>query len=221
MPKIVTEADRLQKRQAILDAAAAEIARYGYDRANVNTIAERAGIGRGTIYLYFASKDEVLSALLDTIGEMIDDAVRISLETDHSWSLRIQDLSRAFARIAADHHDFFRVHVSALHGVNRDIGQPVARWLRVSVNRLAAMLEQAIQHSEIQPYDPQTLALLLLGMLESLALLPDVLQLPDTHAQERADTLATLVWQGIAPISTQRSSLEHASFSPSYDTPQH
>ena len=71
MPKIVTEADRQQKRLAILDAAAAEIARYGYDRANINTIAEHAGIGRGTIYLYFDSKDDVFSALLDTIGKAI------------------------------------------------------------------------------------------------------------------------------------------------------
>jgi AcrR family transcriptional regulator len=55
MPKIVTEADRQQKRRSILDAAAAEIARYDYDRANINTIAERAAIGRGTIYLYFDS----------------------------------------------------------------------------------------------------------------------------------------------------------------------
>ena len=42
MPKLVTEVERQQKRRAILDAAAGEIARYGYDRANINTIAERA-----------------------------------------------------------------------------------------------------------------------------------------------------------------------------------
>jgi AcrR family transcriptional regulator len=40
---------RQQKRRVILDAAAAEIASYGYDQANINTIAERAGIGRGAI----------------------------------------------------------------------------------------------------------------------------------------------------------------------------
>jgi ribulose-5-phosphate 4-epimerase/fuculose-1-phosphate aldolase len=40
MPKLVTPDDRERKRRAILDAAA-EIARHGYDRANINTIAVR------------------------------------------------------------------------------------------------------------------------------------------------------------------------------------
>src|SRR5215469_12527346 len=85
MPKIVTEADRAQKRQAILDTAAAEIARYGYDRANINTIAEHAGIGRGTIYLYFESKDDVFGALLDTIGKAIDDIIQKCIALDVPW----------------------------------------------------------------------------------------------------------------------------------------
>ncbi len=199
LPKIVTDSDRLQKRQIILDAAAAEIARYGYDRANINIIAERAGIGRGTIYLYFTSKDEVLTALLDTIGAMIDKIIRNCLTSDQAWPQRIQDLARAFAQMAIEHNDFFRVHISALHGVNRDIGQPVAHWLRTSVDRLTDALEQAIHEGEIQSYDPQTLAWMLLGMFESLALLPSVLNLSDSHTKERADTLASLIWQGVAP----------------------
>src|SRR5690349_6540720 len=103
MPKIVTEAERQQKRRVILDAAAAEIARYGYDRANINTIAEHAGIGRGTIYLYFDSKDEILDALLDTIGSLIDDTVRTSLELDVPWSERLRALSESFVALAEEH----------------------------------------------------------------------------------------------------------------------
>lgn len=201
MPKILTEADRQEKRRIILDAAAAEIARLGYERANINSIAEHAGIGRGTIYLYFASKEEVLDALLDAIGAMIDDAVRSCIELDVSWQERLQELARAFAQLAREHHDFFRVHVSALYGVNRAIGQPVARWLRIAVDRLAMALGVAIKRGELAPLDPPTLALLLLGMLESLALLPDVLQFHDASSPVPADTVATLIWSGIAPIS--------------------
>src|SRR5215469_7417757 len=103
MPKLVTEVERQQKRRAILDAAAAEIARFGYDRANINTIAERAGIGRGTIYLYFSSKDDVLDALLDTIGSLIDDTVRSCLESDLSWQDRLRAMSQAFVALAEEH----------------------------------------------------------------------------------------------------------------------
>lgn len=200
MPKIVTEADRQQKRRTILDAAAAEIARYGYDRANINTIAERAGIGRGTIYLYFDSKDEILDALLDTIGSLIDDTVRACMELDVPWQERLRALSQAFVALAGDHRDFFRVHVSALHGVNRDIGAPMARWLSTSVRRLADAFQQAMDQRLILPMPAETLAVLVLSALESLALLPDMLQQTGSGDGDRAETLALLLWRGMMPL---------------------
>jgi AcrR family transcriptional regulator len=199
MPKIVTTAEREQKRRTILDVAAAEIARYGYDRANINTIAERAGIGRGTIYLYFDSKDEILDALLDTIGSLIDDTVRICLELDLPWRERLRALSQSFVALAEEHRDFFRVHVSALHGVNRDIGAPMAQWLATSVRRLADAFHQGMDQGVILPMPAETLAVLVLSALESLALLPDVLQNTTAGYDDRAKMLATLLWRGIMP----------------------
>jgi AcrR family transcriptional regulator len=199
MPKVVTEVERQQKRRAILDAAAAEIARFGYDRANINTIAERAGIGRGTIYLYFSSKDDVLDALLDTIGSLIDNTVRSCLEGDLSWQDRLAALSQAFVALAEEHRDFFRVHLSALHGVHRDIGAPIAQWLATSLHRLADAFKQGMDQGMILPMPPETLATLVLGALESLALLPDMLQLGSGGDDDRAETLATLLWRGMTP----------------------
>jgi AcrR family transcriptional regulator len=199
MPKLVTEVERQQKRRAILDAAAAEIARFGYDRANINTIAERAGIGRGTIYLYFSSKDDVLDALLDTIGSLIDDTVRSCLELDLSWQDRLSAMSQAFVALAEEHRDFFRVHLSALHGVHRDIGAPIAQWLATSLHRLAEAFERAMDQGMILRMPPETLATLVLGALESLALLPDMVQLGSGGDDDRAQTLATLLWRGMTP----------------------
>ncbi len=200
MPKIVTEAERQQKRRVILDAAAAEIARYGYDRANINTIAERAGIGRGTIYLHFDSKDEILDALLDTIGSLIDETVQVCLELDLPWRDRLRALSQSFVALAEEHRDFFRVHVSALHGVNRDIGAPMARWLSTSVRRLADAFQHGMDQGMILPMPAETLAMLVLGALESLALLPDMLQQRSPGYEDRAETLASLLWRGMTPL---------------------
>jgi AcrR family transcriptional regulator len=199
MPKLVTEVERQQKRRAILDAASAEIARFGYDRANINTIAERAGIGRGTIYLYFSSKDDVLDALLDTIGSLIDDTVRSCLESDLSWQDRLRAMSQAFVALAEEHRDFFRVHLSALHGVHRDIGAPIAQWLSTSLHRLTDAFEQGMDQGMILRMPPETLATLVLGALESLALLPDMLQMGSGGDDDRAQTLATLLWRGMTP----------------------
>jgi TetR/AcrR family fatty acid metabolism transcriptional regulator len=58
---IVTEFRRAQ----ILDAARSEFARLGVGETTVDHIARAAGVAKGTVYLYYRSKDEILQQLLD------------------------------------------------------------------------------------------------------------------------------------------------------------
>ena len=57
------------RRNQILDAATSVFAEKGFHRATIKEIARVAGIADGTIYTYFASKDEVLLAVLDRLNE--------------------------------------------------------------------------------------------------------------------------------------------------------
>lgn len=60
------------KRTAILDAATVIFARRGFFGAQVADVAKAAGIAAGTVYLYFRSKDEILTSLFDrTMQEAI------------------------------------------------------------------------------------------------------------------------------------------------------
>lgn len=61
-----------ERRQSILKAAKKVFAEQGYHKAGVADIIHEAGIARGTFYLYFKSKRNVFSALLDYILETIE-----------------------------------------------------------------------------------------------------------------------------------------------------
>jgi TetR/AcrR family transcriptional regulator, fatty acid metabolism regulator protein len=61
----VTTAAPADKRTAILDAATAIFAKHGFFGAQVADIARTAGIAAGTVYLYFRSKDEILTSIFD------------------------------------------------------------------------------------------------------------------------------------------------------------
>ena len=68
----VTTAAVTDKRTAILDAATAVFAERGFFAAQVADIARGAGIAAGTVYLYFRSKDEILTSIFDrTMKEAI------------------------------------------------------------------------------------------------------------------------------------------------------
>jgi TetR/AcrR family fatty acid metabolism transcriptional regulator len=67
----VAEQERIDRRRAqILAAASRVFARQGFHRTTVREVAREAGIADGTIYLYFASKQELLLALLGELARV-------------------------------------------------------------------------------------------------------------------------------------------------------
>jgi TetR/AcrR family transcriptional regulator len=56
--------EREQRRRDILDAARREFFERGFHLPTVDDVAARAEVSKGTIYLYFASKEEMLAHLL-------------------------------------------------------------------------------------------------------------------------------------------------------------
>lgn len=61
----VTESEEWSTRLGrVLDAASELLVRWGYRRVTIDDVAERAGVGKGTIYLHFRSKDALFLTVL-------------------------------------------------------------------------------------------------------------------------------------------------------------
>jgi AcrR family transcriptional regulator len=63
--------DRNAARRNILDATERLLGRYGYRKMTVEDIAVEAGIGKGTVYLSFPSKEEVVLGTVDRIVDAV------------------------------------------------------------------------------------------------------------------------------------------------------
>jgi AcrR family transcriptional regulator len=61
----------IQNRRALLDAAAAVVAKFGYADASIARITRRAGLAQGTFYLYFKSRQELFDRLLPEVGRAL------------------------------------------------------------------------------------------------------------------------------------------------------
>ena len=62
---------RTDTREAILDAVDRRLARVGYKKMTVESLAEEAGIGKGSVYLHFPSKEEAVLSHVDRIVERL------------------------------------------------------------------------------------------------------------------------------------------------------
>jgi AcrR family transcriptional regulator len=56
--------ERQQRKERILDAATTLLVRWGYRKTTIDDVAREAGVGKGTIYLYWKDKNELFGATL-------------------------------------------------------------------------------------------------------------------------------------------------------------
>ena len=75
MPKI-SEAKRETRRQEILDAALRCFSRDGFHTTTTADIVRESGVSQGTLYLYFATKEDIVVALADERHQGEDDPIR-------------------------------------------------------------------------------------------------------------------------------------------------
>ena len=86
--RIVKEAE--ERKNEILDKAAALFAKKGYDGTSIGDILEKVGVARGTLYYHFRSKEEILDALVERISNsIIANAKKAAGNKEHSVVDRI------------------------------------------------------------------------------------------------------------------------------------
>lgn len=64
-------------RDAILDATDRLLARFGYKKMTIDDLAREVGIGKGSIYLHFTSKEEIALTHIDRIIERLKENLRV------------------------------------------------------------------------------------------------------------------------------------------------
>lgn len=197
MPKIVDEQMREATRLRIIRQAASEFARLGFDQANINTIAELAGIGKGTIYLYFENKRELFLAMLRSIAQSHMASIRSALAVDGTLQQRLERLFRAFVRLAQEESDSFNVYMSALYGVNRAFKDEATKFLRDYLAVLTLMLEESQARGEISCDNIEATALMVLSLSESYVLSARVLGQSEQEITRQASSVAQFILRGI------------------------
>ena len=83
------------KHEAILTAAFSLFGHYGYRRTSIDDIAQEAGIAKGTVYLYFKSKEEIFRALSQQLIDQMLAAAEIAQTTTTSIAERLHGMLEA------------------------------------------------------------------------------------------------------------------------------
>lgn len=91
-PPDVKRGARGHRGDEILAAAQNEFLLHGYKRTSIDTIAQAAGVAKGTVYLYFKSKEEVFRAVSQTLIDFFVRAAKEASEGDGTPAERLANV---------------------------------------------------------------------------------------------------------------------------------
>ena len=130
------EEDKNARRRAILDAALAVWSVSSYADFTMSAVAGRAGVAKGTLYLYFATKEELLLELLEELlGGWIDDLDRRLLERRGPWSP--EEAARAMGRSLEGREPLVRLLTTSGGILEHNIGDARARRFKEMIRSRA------------------------------------------------------------------------------------
>jgi len=101
------------RTHAILEAARRVVAEVGYVDASMERVAQEAGVAKGTLYLYFQSKEELFERAVDNGLDELMDSTRTALEATGAPLERLRAAVHTGVDQARQNSAFFQAVVTA------------------------------------------------------------------------------------------------------------
>lgn len=162
---------RAERRRQILDAAKAVFAEAGYHEASINAIIERAGIARGTFYLYFQSKAAVFDALLElAMSDLRARITRIDIADPAAPPPQVQlhdGLVRVLDFVLKD-RELATILLSRAGAPEADAAAPLAAFFAEIAGVIRTALGHGIDMKLVRPCNTDVVAAGLLGTVRGV-----------------------------------------------------
>jgi AcrR family transcriptional regulator len=166
-PKSKEEVVQEFRIQTIQDATMRVISRKGMAGATMQEIADEAGVAKGTIYLYFRDRDELVEKTFDSAMTRLLTEIDTAIEQEIPIEEKIRSIMAAHFRFFGDNREFFRLYLSLRMpegpaARQRSQQDHCAPQYRARAERFAATLNEAMDRGEIRRMNALKLALFII-----------------------------------------------------------
>jgi AcrR family transcriptional regulator len=186
------------RHSEILDAARKLFARRGFEGATMEEIAEAAGVAKGTLYLYFQSKNEIhREALKQGLVRLIEETRR-NVDAAPTSADKIRAFIATRIRLTDNDRDLIRIHHSQSGSSHPAYLNKECRNLYLEQARmLEAVLREAAAQGQIRSDRMDVTAVVVYEMIRGL-IMQRLLGWSRASVEEDTDLLFDLIWRGLA-----------------------
>jgi AcrR family transcriptional regulator len=164
------ERDRINRREAIIDAALEVISEKGFEAATMDEIAEKAELGKGTLYLHFNSKTSLYLAICERGSGILNRAMAKVITLDISGIEMVEKLGQAYLDFIQEEPIYFiafSYYENILNEENiaeSEIAVQCEENAQEAMTYIVRALQIGMQDNSIKDiYDPRELGLIIWG----------------------------------------------------------
>ena len=187
------------RRGEILPAARRVFARRGFRSATVDEIAEEARIAKGTLYLYFASKEEIyLKALIQDVSVLREETIR-RLTHVRGARAKITEFIAVRSEHSRKNADFWRVYFSEFSNLatgTTPVSKAFQAQVQQSIELLSQVLREGMARKEIHTAPIAQTAYAVVDLMRSV-IERRLMGFVKSTAEEEVAFVMELLWNGI------------------------
>jgi len=165
---------KMLRRRQILDAALATFAAKGYDKTTMEDIRVAGDVSKGTLYLYFDTKEALFAAAIEYLfGDLLAQLEQVAAESHvESATGRLRAFLGALNRMSDEEDERIGLYVDFFvqawqhDSVQAVLADAYQRYITV----LTAMVQQGIDAGEFHPIDAEIMARIILGAMDGIML---------------------------------------------------
>ncbi len=204
------EREKLQRRNDIIVSAEKVFFSGGFESTTMDEIAEMAELSKGTLYLYFKSKEDIQFAIFMRGSDILMKMMKDNLSAECSGYQRLLELADSFIRFSRENRDYFNLFMyyesNRMGALNIDQAQlqvylkedsPLAL---VTQQVIMGMQDGSLRNDLSAEVFSATLWSQMLGVLIVLNNKADLYEIFNLKADEILQTHLELVSNGSIPI---------------------
>ncbi|OGW54466.1 MAG: hypothetical protein A2Y48_01820 [Nitrospirae bacterium RIFCSPLOW2_12_42_9] len=158
------------KREKILKAAISAFAQKGYHDTSISKIINKAGIARGTFYLYFENKRQIFDSILENLIVEIDRCIKkIEIGKERQNPLeQLKDNLRRIFTLFVENPELSRILLRHAAGLDKESDQKITEFYNNIADKIEDALKLGIKMELIRDCNPRITSFLILGSIKEL-----------------------------------------------------
>lgn len=159
-----------ERKEMLLEIATEEFSSKGYENANINIIAKKAGISIGLMYKYFATKEDLFITCLQRGMMILDNAIDDILKSNDKLLIKAEKLIRVTCTHSKKNANYIKLYNEITGEKGSDLVKILAQEIEQNTSKkYITAIAQALAKGDVrQDLDPRMFAFFLDNLLTSL-----------------------------------------------------